>query len=161
MGPCHSTIFIRHCRNLKIRALSQQLRIENSENILIEGIVGVRPVLEGSHHIKFSELSMRIYDDLLWQMERAKLSIFHNQIFDCYDFTPKKPPNFLNETPHADIDPDWPRLLQEGRLNEDRRNVCLPRRLPIKRSMISKLYTLKYLESNPEVRVACCNMDEK
>lgn len=27
IGPCHSTLFIRNCRNMKIRAIAQQLRI--------------------------------------------------------------------------------------------------------------------------------------
>lgn len=27
IGPCYSTLFIRNCKNIKIRALSQQLRV--------------------------------------------------------------------------------------------------------------------------------------
>lgn len=55
---------------------------------------------------------MRIYDDLLWQIERAKINVFDNQIFECYDFTPKKPPNFQNEEPAEDIDDNWETLLE-------------------------------------------------
>lgn len=81
---------------MKIRAIAQQLRVENSENIEIEAIVGVQPVLEDCRSIKFRSLACRMYEDLVWQMEKAKIDLFHNEIYECYDFTPKKQCNFCN-----------------------------------------------------------------
>lgn len=41
-------------------------------------------------------MSCKIYDDLVWQMEIAQIDVFNNQIYECYDFTPKSIPNFSN-----------------------------------------------------------------
>jgi protein XRP2 len=109
IGPSRSTCFIRNCRNIRVRAISQQLRIENSENVEVEGVVGVRPVLEGCRHVSFYALGCKIYDDLIWQIEKAKIDIFDNQIYECYDFTPRKHPNFSNgeKEKNFETDMEW------------------------------------------------------
>lgn len=35
-----------------------------------------------------------MYDDLVWQMETTNIDPFKNKIFECYDFTPQKIPNY-------------------------------------------------------------------
>jgi hypothetical protein len=47
----------------------------------VEGIVGVRPVLEGCKDIEFYSLGCKIYEDLIWQIEKTKIDIFDNQIY--------------------------------------------------------------------------------
>jgi hypothetical protein len=68
IGPCYSTFFIRNCQNIKVRTIAQQLRIENSDNVIVEGIVGVKPVLEECKNIQFYSLGCKIYEDLIWQI---------------------------------------------------------------------------------------------
>jgi hypothetical protein len=41
-------------------------------------------------------MTCRVYEDLIWQIEKAKIDVFENQIYECYDFTPKKISNFSN-----------------------------------------------------------------
>lgn len=37
-----------------------------------------------------------MYEDLIWQIETANIDVFDNQVYECYDFTPKKNANFVN-----------------------------------------------------------------
>lgn len=81
VGPCHSTVFIRNCKNLRVWSISQQLRVSSSSSVHIEGIVGVRPVIEDCKQMKFSSLNCKIYADLLWQIQSANIDILSNQIY--------------------------------------------------------------------------------
>ena len=56
--------------------------------------MGVHPVLENCKEIKLSALECLMYDDLVWQMETTNIDPFKNKIFECYDFTPQKIPNY-------------------------------------------------------------------
>jgi hypothetical protein len=48
---------------------------------MVEAIVGVKPVLESCRGIKFSSLSCKMYEDLVWQIEKANIDLFKNQIY--------------------------------------------------------------------------------
>jgi hypothetical protein len=53
-------------------------------------------------------MTCRVYEDLIWQIQKAKIDVFENQIYECYDFTPKKISNFSNaEISSESADDEW------------------------------------------------------
>ena len=94
IGPCQSTVFVRNCRNVKIRAICQQLRLEDSCDVVVEAIVGVQPVLENSYNVKFHSLSCSLPLQMLTNADKAGINCLENQVYESYDFTPRKTPNF-------------------------------------------------------------------
>ena len=101
-------------------AISQQLRIQYSEDIIIESIVASKPVIEYCRGIKFSSLTCELYDGVLWQIDQANINLFDNRIYETHDFTPKKN-NYKNLKGRAEEMKQfhllWEKTLEKERLS--------------------------------------------
>lgn len=104
-----------------------------------------------------------IYEDLVWQIEKSKVDIFNNQIYECYDFTPKKQPNFSNgqKINNEEIDALWEAKIQMNDLDWGMKNVYLPNITTVKKSMLKKIYTEYQVKKNPLLVVVFTKMNFK
>ena len=93
-GPGSNSVFVRDCQNCTFIIIWQQLRIRDCKNCEIMLYSQTEPVLESSSDIKYYCINYS-YPELSDQMIESGLSIWNNQWYKQFDFTPnKKQSNF-------------------------------------------------------------------
>lgn len=91
VGPSESSIFVRNCHSLTVICCTKQFRVRDSTECTFMLWCHSQPIIESSHHLTFACFPNLAYRDLSRQFNLAKLgTIWDNNWFDIYDFTPTK-----------------------------------------------------------------------
>ena len=91
VGPSESSIFVRNCQGLTIIGITKQFRVRDCINCSFILWCESQPIIESSQDLSFMCFPEFGYADLTRQFRMANLSsIWDNNWFDVYDFTPRK-----------------------------------------------------------------------
>ncbi|OAF65441.1 hypothetical protein A3Q56_06844 [Intoshia linei] len=94
LSPVKSSLFIRNSSDCCLVCSVQQFRARDCQNITVNVHCTTKPIIESCSDITFSCYQF-FHEDLKEQLNKAEMSIFNNNWYDVYDFTPnKEDPNF-------------------------------------------------------------------
>mmetsp|Transcript_12154 Transcript_12154/g.22530 ORF Transcript_12154/g.22530 Transcript_12154/m.22530 type:complete len:381 (+) Transcript_12154:87-1229(+) len=86
-GPVASSVFIRNCENCVVVIACQQLRLRDCKNLTIFLHSTTGPIIESSSSISLGCYNYS-YFGLESHLESAEMSIWENEWYSVYDFTP-------------------------------------------------------------------------
>lgn len=86
-GPVASSVFIRNCENCVVVIACQQLRLRDCKNLTIFLHSTTGPIIESSSGIALGCYNYS-YFGLESHLESAEMSIWENEWYSVYDFTP-------------------------------------------------------------------------
>ena len=92
IGPSQSSVFIRDCHSLTVICCTKQFRVRDCTDCVFFLWCESQPIIQSSHSLTFKPFPQGVvYPQIKEQFIQAGLgSIWNNNWFDIYDFTPNK-----------------------------------------------------------------------
>ena len=87
LGPVGGSVYVRNCKGCTVIAACQQFRARDCSGCTFYLYSTSRPVIEECSDISFGCFDF-FYFDLALHFKAASLSVFSNEWYDIYDFTP-------------------------------------------------------------------------
>ena len=88
IGPVFSSVFVRWCSDVEVRAAAQQVRISFSKNVKAFIFSETHTTLEDSEEVEIAPYNFS-YSEIKEHFKKTELDICKNDAFKVLDFTPK------------------------------------------------------------------------